>query len=289
MKKEGMLYSRGELDVLDYYSQISKYLVKFLKRKELATKTILKGFQFLKRGSNSPPLFIEDMNQVNNKMLKLRTKHLDEAKSELTGKQVLIWRYFVPRKLVNFFYATNGENSGKSMDRIFIDIDRQTHSSEDARKVAIELVNQIKQDKEFHKLVKFRIFIMWTGSSFHVYLFLKDKVNLNFYQKYLSYGNNKPVSFLMKWAESISKETKIRTKAGHEREKDSIILDSSNTPSGKLARVPFSLHIKDYQTVDGIAVPLSEKELGYNNLIEKLTNLTPDLILKNIKRYAKLV
>lgn len=287
--KKGALYIRGELDVLDYYGKVSKCLISFLKGKELATKTVLPDFTFLKRGSKDKPLFIEDMKQVNSKMLNLRTKHLDEVKDKLTTKQVLIWQYFVPRKPVNFFYACNGEFPGGEIDRVFIDIDRQSYSSNDARKVAESLVKIIKQDKEFNKLLKFKIFIMWTGSSFHVYLLLNKKINLNFYQKYLSYGASKQSSFIEKWAEQVSKKTRIKVKAGHEREKEAIILDSSNTPSGKLARVPFSLHITRDGKIDGVAVPVSEKELEDSKLVNKLEKLTPDSVLKNINNYKKLI
>lgn len=282
------LRKRGELDVLDYYSQVSKYLEGFLKGRELATKTQIKNFKFLKRGSNSPPLFIEDLKQVNSKMLSLRTRHLAEVKDKLTEKQVLIWQYFVPRKPVNFYYATNGEKPGKEIDRIFIDIDRQEHSSEDAKKVCSELVSSIRQDKEFAKLIKFKIFIMWTGSSFHVYLFLKRKIDNSFYQKYLSYSR-KEQSFIEKWALEIENRTKIKVKAGHAREKECIILDSSNTPSGKLARVPFSLHVSSKGEIDGVSVPVSESELQDKSLINKLKKLTPDSVLKNMKSYAKLL
>ena len=56
----------------------------------------------------------------------------------------------------------------------------------------------------------------------------------------------------MKWAKEISKETKIPVSAGHEKPEKFIILDSSNTPSWKLARAPFSLHIKDWNTLDSV-------------------------------------
>lgn len=304
MEKRGILYTNNQLDCLPFYSQVSRYLENFLKGKELATKTLLKNFKFLKRGSNSPKLFIEDMRNINKYMIKLRTKHLKEARNMLSEKQILIWQYFVPRKPVNFYYACNHE-SGDSIERIFIDIDRQAHSSEDSRITALKLIKLIKTDKEFNKLLKFRTFIMWTGSSFHVYLLLKNKVDSNFYKKYLSYGNRKIVrfwdpenkkyfrgketEFLEKWAESIKQKTRMNVKAGHAREKDAIILDSSNTPPGKLARAPFSLHITDKGEIDGIAVPVSEKELSEKDLIRKLKNLTPDSILKNMKKYAKLL
>ena len=277
-----ILYPYGELDVLYYYSKIARKLERFLGKREIATKTYLKNFVFLKRGSNSPQLYIKDLREVNEKMLKLRKYHLNEARDKLTKKQILIWQYFVPRKMTNFFYATNGEKQGNDMDRLFIDIDRQSLSPNDARQVTRELVKLIKQDSEFSRLVKFKIFIMWTGSSFHVYLLLNKKINLKFYNKYLSYGKNKGESFIMKWAEKISKKTGISVKAGHEKEKNSIILDSSNTPSGKLARVPFSLHVSGYNKYDGIAVPLTEAELEDENLIKKLKKITPEQVLKTL-------
>ncbi len=159
MKKEAnILKPYGSLDVLYYYSQVARACEKFLKGREIATKILLpKGIpSFIKRGSNSKPLYAEDLRQVDEKMLKLREKHhLKEVRSELKGKQELIWSYFVPRKLIHFFYACNGESQGKKMNRVFIDIDRATRTSEDARKVALSLVEIIKNDKEFSKLLRF--------------------------------------------------------------------------------------------------------------------------------------
>jgi len=280
----------GSLDCLYYYGKISRKLEKFLKGKEIATKTVLKDFSFLKRGSNSAPLYIQDLRQIDEKMLKLRAKHgLGEVESELKGKQALIWRYFVPRKIMNFFYACNGEKQGKPIDRVFIDIDRQNNTSGDARKVALSLIKQIKSDEKFNKMLKYKLIILWTGSSFHIYLLLARKINLDFYNKYLSYGKKKQDSFIMKWASAVGKETGIMVKAGHEKIKDAIILDSSNTPSGKLARAPFSLHIKAYNEIDGVAVPLSEKELRDKNLTSRLRKLTPENVLKNLNSYARLL
>ena len=278
----------GELDCLFYYSKVASVLAKFIHGKEIATKTTLKDFSFLKRGSNSSPLFIEDLKEVDDKMLKLRRSHLNQARDNLTAKQILIWQYFVPRKPVNFFYACNGEKPGGPIDRIFIDIDRQSNSSEDARKVCLSLVNIIKKDNDFAKLLKFKIFIMWTGSSFHVYLMLNKKVNLKFYLRYLSYGKGKDESFIMKWADDVKIRIGLNVKAGHQREKKAIILDSSGTPSGKLARAPFSLHMKGME-IDGIAVPVSEKQLGNGDLIDKLRKLTADDIVKNLNSYSKLI
>jgi hypothetical protein len=293
MEKEGVknvLHPYGSLDILYYYSEVSRILNNFLKYREIATKTVINNFFFLKRGSNSKPMFIEDLKQVDEKMLKLRAEHhLDEVKNKLNDKQILIWQYFVPRKFMNFFYATNKEGIGKPINRIFIDIDRRKQTAEDARKVALALVNEIKKDKEFNKKLKYRVIVLWTGNSFHVLLLLKNKINLEFYSKYLSYGKKKQDSFIMKWAKSITEKTNIEVSAGHEKSDRFIILDSSNTPSGKLARAPFSLHVKNSEEYDGICVPVSLNELGNKNLIIKLRSLTPEKVLKDIDSYKRLL
>lgn len=289
-KVDDVLKPYGSLDLLYYYSIMAEKLTGFLRGREIATKTLLPNFFFLKRGSNSKPLFIEDLRCVDEKMLKLRAGHgLGEARAELTGKQALAWGYFVPRKLVNFFYACNGEKQGRDIERVFIDVDRRNFSSDKARIVAKALVETIKKDKEFNKLLKFRIFIMWTGSSFHIYLLLKNKVNLGFYSRYLSYGKKKEESFIMKWVGVISERTGINVRAGHEKSENFIVLDTSNTPSGKLARAPFSIHTKNDKIIDGIAVPLSEKQLSDKNLIRKLEKLKLEDILKNLNSYARLI
>jgi hypothetical protein len=289
-KTNDALHPFEDLDVLNYYSKAAVILEKFLKGREIATKTLLKNFFFLKRGSNTSPLFIQDLRCVTPGMIRIRAGNgLDDVRDKLNEKQILVWHYFVPRKMIHFFYATNGEKPGKPIDRIFIDIDRKNFSSEKALAVARALVEEIKNDEEFNKLLKFNIFLMWTGSSFHVYLLLKNKMNLAFYNKYLSYGEKKEDSFIMKWAENISKKTGINVKAGHEKEKNAIILDSSNTPSGKLARCPFSLHVSGYNEYDGVAVPLSEKDLNDANLVEKLKKIKPDDVLENLRVYKKLL
>ena len=88
---------------------------------------------------------------------------------------------------------------------------------------------------------------MFTGSSYHVYLILKKPVSHNFYQDYIAFGKNEHISFISKWARSISKKTKIPVTRGHKKTHNVIILDPSGTPSGKLARAPFSVHVKDSQ------------------------------------------
>ena len=299
MKKQAketkdILHPYGSLDVLAYYSKVARFLEKFLKGKEIAVKVYLpKEIPFyLKRGSNSKPLFIQILKEVDEKMLKLRAEHsLQEVKQELNEKQALIWEYFVPRKLMDFFYACNGEHPGKQIDRIFIDIDKGKQiKSEIAQQVAKELVQAIKKDKEFNKFIKYDLFIMWTGSSFHIYLLLKKPVNLGSYNKNLAYHKDFPLdSFTGRWAQEIRKKLKINVQGGHEKTPKHITIDPSGTPSGKLARVPFSLHMKNAREIDGVAIPLNEKELEDKNLVKKLRALTPEKVLKNINSYSKLL
>jgi len=105
-----------------------------------------------------------------------------------------------------------------------------------AQEVVKELVGIIKKDGDFNKLIKYRIFIMWTGNSFHVYLLLKKPVNLDFYSKYLAYHKDNPAgSFTGRWAAQIKEKTGMNVQGGHEKTSQHIIIDPSGTPSGKLA------------------------------------------------------
>lgn len=279
----------GKRDVLEYYSIVAKKLKKFLKNKEIATKVWLPTGFFLKRGSKEIPLYIQEM-KVSKKLMELRSEmKLNKAREKISKKEEKIWKYFPQDKLIEFFYATNKEGKNKPIERIFIDIDRGKNiTAEQSRKVALILVEMIKKDKEFRRLIKFKIFIMWTGKSFHVYLLLKKQVPNNFYGKYLAYSKHSPLeNFIGKWAKRIEEQLKINIAGGHEKKANEIILDPSGTPSGKLARCPFSLHIKNAKEIDGISVPLNEKMLRDINLIKKLGSLTPEKVLKNLNSWAK--
>ena len=66
-----------------------------------------------------------------------------------------------------------------------------------------------------------------------------------------------------------------------------INIDPSQTPSGKLCRAPFSLHMKNEKEVDGVAIPLEVKELNDKNLIKKLKGYTPENIIKELDKLEK--
>ncbi len=283
-------------DVLLYYAIVASKLRNFLKGKEIATKIWLPHGNipfFLKRGSKLKPLYIEDFSCVDEKMLKLRTEkeNLKAARNDLIGKQALVWDYFVPRKLIDFFYATNNEKPGKPIERIFIDIDRgEGITSENAQEVARLLVQEIRNDKELAKLFKFKIFVMWTGSSFHVYMLLQKQISNSDYEKYFAYKKDSPLdSFTGKWAAAIQEKTKIKVQGGHEKKPSQITIDPSGTPSGKLARVPFSLHMKSATEIDGIALPVLEEQLQEKQIVKKLKSYTPKKVIPEIDKLAKLL
>jgi len=261
MKKEyeKELYFKGHLDCLYFYSKHIKELSSFIKGKEIAAKIhIPPNGVFLRRGSKDEPLFVQELNKKNltPKFFDLRTKlkrHDAIQNKQLTKTQAKIWLYFPPNKPVEFFYATNSEHQNKPIERIFIDIDRRDLSTEDARKVAKTLIDEINSDIAFNKLIKFRVQILFTGSSYHVYLLLKKPVSHEFYEKYIAYSKNEKIpSFISKWANSITQKTNILVSGGHEKKENIIILDPSGTPSGKLARVPFSVHVKENK-IDAVA------------------------------------
>ncbi len=280
----------GFLDTLLYYSIVSEELKKFLKNKEIATKThITSTIFFLKRGSKDEPIFIEEIPKaVTKKFLELRKFDLKNAREKLTKQEQKVWSYFVPRKLINLFYATNNEGQGKDIERIFFDIDRSNLSQKSTQKVALALVEEIQQDQDFNKKFKFEIFPMYTGSSFHVYLLLKNKISNSIYNKEISFSKDSPLeSFTGRFCNNIKEKTKINVSGGHEKKSNFINIDPSQTPSGKLARAPFSLHMKSPNEVNGIAIPLSINDLKDKNLINKLKSYTPEKVIKDLNNLSK--
>lgn len=277
--KKGILYSTGQLDCLAYYSKIFSKIKNFIGDRELATKTFIPESIppfIVHRGSNMPPLKIKDL-KITPIFLKKRVgKHLHDVEKEISEKEHLIWRYFVPRKIMELHYACNYESPGKPFDRIFIDIDAgKGITEENYIKVTHELLKEIKKDKELKKLVSFRIYLLWTGASVHVYLLLNKKLPHSAYNKYFAFTKS---TLTTKWANNISEKTKVKVKAGHERKAGAIILDTSATPSGKLARCPYSLHFNKQGQLNGVSIPLKESDIKQG--LFKLRNLTPDEALK---------
>jgi len=291
-----VLKELGYTDVIVYYSKVAAHakMKRFLKGKEIATKILLpKGIPyFIKRGSKEPPLYIDELAKaVNSKFLDLRKsgQGISKIRDNLGKIQQKVWDYFPPRKLMDFFYATNNEGVGRPLERIFMDIDRSDQTTEKTRQVAMELARVINKDKNFKKAVGgFTMFPMWTGSSFHIYLLLKKKISKAVYEKQIHFSKNAPLEgFTGKWANEINNRLKVKVIGGHQKQEGCINIDPSQSPSGKLARVPFSLHMKDAKTVDGIALPLTVVMLKDKKLVKKLKTYTPDRVLKELNQLAR--
>ncbi|MEM4267234.1 MAG: hypothetical protein QXK37_00205 [Candidatus Woesearchaeota archaeon] len=285
---QDILHSSGQLDTLPYYCIVAKRLGKFLAQKEIATKTwIPDGPTFLARGSKFKPLYINEIS-ANRDFLELRKEKLDSVRAKLTPQEGKVWRYFLPRKLCDLFYATNGEHPGKDIERIFFDIDiGENTMQEDARKIASMLIELVQNDDKFNEVIgKYNIVPMYTGRSFHVYLLLKKPIKHELYNKHIQFSKKEPLAtFTGRWAKKIGDTLKIKVKGGHEKTKGFINIDPSQTPSGKLARAPFSLHMKDAKTIDGVAVPLRPEMLKDRDILHHLCSLTPDKVIENIKKY----
>lgn len=290
----------GKFDLLYYYTKVAPAVSKFLENKEIATKIWIPGRLgfFIRRGSKDEPLFSKELcsKEIDDEFFKMRSEIArDEAinKNKITRLQAKIWLYFPPGKCIDFFYACNKEGQGKPIDRLFIDVDRVNLSSEKALEVTKKLIELIKNDKAFNKLISFSLKILWTGSSFHIYLLLGKAVPSEFYTRYFAYSKQEPLeSFIGRWAHEIQETCKIKTIGGHEKLKDHIVIDPSGTPSGKLARVPFSLHFKKpayekEKSIDGVCVPLSEKQLYEKNIITRLKELTAEKVMKELEFWKK--
>ncbi len=287
----------GQTDVLLIYAIAAGRLKKYLGDRELAGKIWMPSGRMrylLKRGSKLEPLFVHELEKaVTLEFLELRSKteHLSSAKKEITDVQAKVWQYFLPRKLSDFFYATNHEGPGKDIDRIFFDIDRSKGiSAEQAQETTQIFVETIKEDQELEELLgNYELSINWTGNSFHVLFFLEKLMPSSFYDKHFQYSKNDPErNFTGKWAKKINERVEFKVAGGHERQGNSINIDPSQTPSGKLCRIPLgSLHMEDPETINGISVPLTEKMLYNEDLVSKLTIYTPKDIIKNLSDIEK--
>jgi hypothetical protein len=285
----------GEIDVLLYYGTIAPYLVDYLHGKEMASKIWLPRGNvrmLLKRGSKDKPLYVEDMVEgITPGFMEIRraVRELKDSKSRITEKQAIIWSYFVPRKLADFFYATNKEGEGKDIDRVFFDIDRgEGMSARDSLHVTKLLIDEILGDEEMCAHMKGDPYVSWTGASFHVLFELKHAQPATFFERYLGVSAVKVLDTSAgRWIENIKKSARVPVVGGHVKVRRAISIDPSQTPSGKLCRVPLgSLHMKDATTVDGVSVPLTPDMLD-ENIIGELESYTPKKILDGLPELAK--
>ena len=280
MAKKGVLYNSGQLDCLSYYSKVFSKIKGFVQDREIATKTFIPESPIpfiLHRGSKDPKLTLQDI-KITSSFLKKRVKHkLHQVEKNLSEKEKLIWRYFVPRKYVELHYACNYEHPGKAFDRVFIDIDAgKTLNEQKYISVVKQLLREIRKDKGLKKLAGFKTKLIWTGASIHVYIMLNKSLPHSAYDKHFAFAKSTLTS---KWAKAITEKTKVRVKAGHERTSGFIILDTSATPSGKLARCPYSLHLSKAGKLNGVSVPITEAMLN-PGIFSKLKALTPEKALK---------
>ncbi|MBI5229535.1 hypothetical protein HY991_05470 [Candidatus Micrarchaeota archaeon] len=289
----------GQIDTLLFYSLTARKLRKFLAGKELAAKNWMPaGIPYLiKRGSKEPPLFVDELaDGVDAKFLSEKRKyHLNEVEARLSPLQKKIWNYFLPRKLNDFFYATNGEAPGKPIERLFIDLDRgEGVSSEDAQEVVKHFFDMIEESAELKEVVGYKpsSLISWTGSSFHIYLFFKKPIPNSFYLEHFKCESKKkevePLTLAERWIEKLKKSTKAKVAGGHEKIKGTLTIDPSQTPSGKLCRVPLgSLHMKTAKEIDGVSLPLKSEMLEEKDLVKQLNQYTPKKFLEEIDELAK--
>ena len=54
-----------------------------------------------------------------------------------------------------------------------------------------------------------------------------------------------------------------------------------------MARAPFSLHMKDARTIDGVAIPLTEDMLKSKSLINELREYSPKKVVDSLNELAK--
>ncbi|AGK60602.1 hypothetical protein Asulf_00582 [Archaeoglobus sulfaticallidus PM70-1] len=284
----------GELDVLGLYSGVAKHLKDFLKGKEIASKTWVKAKIpfFLNRAGKLGPLWINDFDYIDQDFLRIRAKHhLNDVRSRLDERQILLWKYFAPRKYSEFFYATNGEGEGREIERVFIDIDRtnlEAEKSLEVTRLLLEIVEEHKeQDDEMNDLIK-SLAVYWTGSSFHLYMFLTKPQPPEFYEEKIQYHRETLFkSWTDAWVRAVKEKVGFKVTGGHEKKKDSIVIDPSQTPSGKLARVPLGcLHMKDFEP-DGVSIPMNENMIYDDGIVEWLKGLAPEYVVKHAERFSR--
>lgn len=300
LKPKNVLKPCGHTDVLYYYALVARKLAKFLKGKEIAAKNWIPSgpMPFLiKRGSKEKPLFAEEIVEaVTPEFLETRAKklHLKDARKELSPLQEKVWSYFLPRKLSDLLYATNNEAPGKPIERVFFDLDRGKNVSSGRALLAVKaFLNVLREDQEFWstptgKAVVGKPFVSWTGSSFHAFLFYGKPLKPLEYDRFFKHSKKEPLaSFTGRWAAAVQKSVGFQVIGGHEKKLGALTIDPSQTPSGKLCRAPFSLHMRNAKTVDGVSVPLTEKDLNDKNLLKKLQALTPEKVLSELDVFAK--
>ncbi len=283
----------GQLDVVLYYAAVADAMQTYLGDRELCGKIFIPdGPVLLKRGSELPPLTVTDLVEaIDHEFLELRKDpgHLDDVRDQLSEEQERVWQYFYPRKYAEFLYATNHEGDGKPIDRIFYDIDRgDTMTAEDALTVTRSFVTILAEDDVIQD-VQDSMLIKWTGASFHVEIMLNDQKPAFFYDNHIFTSKTEERDTVTERAiERLRTAVDVDVMGTHEKQSDAITIDPSQTPSGKLNRVPLgSLHMADAETVDGVSIPITRDELFDNGVLEMVQSYTPTAVLRDSDELAE--
>lgn len=290
---DDVLHPVDQLDVLLLYGLVAGANQPYLGDRELAAKVhISDGPTLLKRGSDREPLTADELGSAVDEAF-LRTRNdvedLEAARDELTDVQAKVWQYFIPRKHSEFLYATNFEGEGNPIDRIFFDIDRGADvSAEDARAVTRAFVEFLDDDAVTQDVVESTV-ISFTGNSFHVDLLLESAQPPEFYQDEVFTTTSRQVDTMTeRGVDAVSDAVDVPVVGGHEKRAGVVNVDPSQTPSGKLNRVPLgSLHLADAETVDGVSVPVTRDELADDDLVDRLTSYTPDSVVDELDALAE--
>lgn len=278
----------GQVDPVLLYAVVADAAADYLGDRELCGKIhIPDGPVLLKRGSELEPLTAAMLaDAVDRAFLELRDDpgHLDDVRDQLSTAQERVWQYFYPRKYSEFLYATNHEGEGRPIDRVFFDIDRGSGTSaHDALAAARAFVDALDGTVDVpHDRV-----IAWTGASFHVELLLPEERPASFYHdRIFDPGSDDTVT--AQAVAAVDEQVDVPVRQGHEKADGAIIVDPSQTPSGKLNRVPLgSLHLADATTVDGVSVPLTRDELFADGVLDRLQAYTPEQVVDEIDTLAE--
>lgn len=289
---DDVLHPVNQLDVLLLYGVVAEAVQSYAGDRELASKILIPdGPELLKRGSEQTPLFAEELaTAVDETFLRQRNdlESLENARGEITETQEKVWQYFYPRKYAEFYYATNHEGEGHHIDSIFYDIDRgRRTSAEDALTVTRRFVEYL-ESTELADMTDRWVF-SWTGSSFHVELLLNEEQPPAFYAERILASRTKKLDTVTdNGVRTVEEEVDVSVISGHEKEPDKISIDPSQTPSGKLNRMPLgSLHMADAETVDGISVPVTREELFEEGVMDLVQSYTPRSIIEDIDELAE--
>jgi hypothetical protein len=283
-----ILYPVDQLDVLLLYGIMAEANESYLGDRELAAKVhIPDGPTLIKRGSELDPLTADELNDaVDETFLSTRNEEgeLDAAREELTDTQAKVWRYFPPRKYAEFLYATNHEGEERPFDRIFYDIDRGPDvSAEQALGVTRAFVEFLEDDSVAQDLTD-QMVISFTGNSFHVELLLTEEKPHEFYEEEVYTTAEEEIDTITeRGVRAVREAVETTVVGGHEKEANQMTIDPSQTPSGKLNRVPMgSLHMADAETVDGVSIPLTRDELFEDDVLDRLTAYTPRTVIEEL-------